>query len=73
MPFRIGRDAPSDTGMSALTVTLWLTLKPQRPVQNRHMHEARRGDQNERSRFTPTLRAVALINAQASSESGTPL
>ena len=32
-----------------------------------------RGGQNETSRFTPTLRAVATIDAQASSGSGTPV
>ena len=35
--------------------------------------EVRQEDQNERSRFTPTLRAAATIDAQASSGSGTPL
>jgi len=33
----------------------------------------RRGAQNERSRFTPTLRAAETIDAQASLGSGTPL
>jgi hypothetical protein len=59
--------------MSVATVYLGLTIKPHRGYRIGTVTDLRRSDQNERSRFTPTLRAVALINAQASSGSGTPV
>ena len=73
MPFRNGRARAQASPGRAAGGYLGLTLKLRRPVQNRHMHEREARDQNERSRFTPTLRAVAMISAQASSDSGTPL
>jgi hypothetical protein len=57
----------------ALTITLWQPSNCNGQSRIGTRTNVRRGDQKERSRFTPTLRAVALISAQASSESGTPL
>ncbi len=73
MPFRNGGARAQRPGMGVAAVYVGLTMKSRQAVQNRHNLNARRGDQNERSLFTPTLRAVATIDAQASSDSGTPL
>ena len=74
MPFRNGRAARQAFRDGPGSGYPGLTLKLHGPVQNRHIRgNMRRGDQNERSRFTPTLRAAATIDAQVSSGSGTPV
>src|SRR6185437_595524 len=69
MPFRNGTARAETAGWRRLRASP--EIGP--PVQNRHIHGLGPGTQNARSRFTPTLRAALTIDAQVSSDKGTPL